>query len=367
MGFPREIGRELRWKVAWEHTMEGVLSRSGREVFADTTDAYVVVESARRFALIHAASGEARAAGLKTDMFLASSQALINQATDAPRWAVQSWDGDMLRVIPRRGVPRLHGETLLQFDNGQTVYADVVTSGERWSIDLPQSAAVYHLSTDPDGTSWLALGTIDGRVLITDGPGGRLWTYEGDVNGDGDHNSTVYGVYVAHPDQNSSESSRLPAVFAVQGTNPQMVNRIELTENDSGPGETRATTIGEIPAGYAGRAPQVLTVMESGHLIVGLRGGFLVADPDTDELVTVSIPELKALSHVGGVTNRLLVATGTSEGRAVIVGAESDLSAIAYWELADGSVSAQVGGGASSGKRVVLVQDDRVIGIEMTL
>ena len=367
MGFPREIGREFRWEVAWEHTMDGALSRSGREVIADAPDAYVVVESARRFALIHAASGEPRAAGLKTEMFRASPQAFINQAPDAPRWAVQSWNGDMLRVVPRRGVPRLHGDTLLQFDNGQTVYGDVVTSGERWSTDLPQNSTVYHSTEDSNGTKWLAVGTIDGTVLVTDGPGGREWAFSADVTGSEDHNSPVYGVHVARVDHTNVELPQLPVVFVVQGMRPQTVNRIELIDGDPNPGETSSTDIGEIPAEFAERAPHTLTVLNSGHLIVGLKGGLFVADLDTDDFVTVPIPELRSLSDVGGVTNGLVIATGTGESGSVIMVGNSDLSAIAYWELADASPRAQVGGGAPVGNRIVVQQDDRVIGLEITL
>ncbi|HKK49534.1 MAG TPA: hypothetical protein VJ932_10585, partial [Alkalispirochaeta sp.] len=336
-------------------------------------DAYVLVESPRRFATLHTETGAPRAVGLKTEMFHASSHALINQAADAPQWAVQSWDGDMLQVVPRRGVPRLHGNTLLQFSGDTTVYGDVITSGERWATDLLQNSTVYHSTADSSGTNWLAVGTIDGRVLITDGPGGREWIYPGPTVGAG-HPSPVYGVHVAFPDQNndeSDESSLLPDVFVVHGMSPQMVSRIELTGTGTGTGSsTRATesvTIGEIPEAYAGRAPQNVTVMSSGHLVVGLHGGLFVADLAADEVVTVSIPELTSLSGIGRLPNGVVIGAGTGQGRALIMVGESSLTSRAYWELADRSLRAQVAGPAPSGTRVIVQTNDRVIGLEITL
>lgn len=363
MGVPREVGRELRWEVAWEHTLGSADGSSRGSSTISDPSAHVPLESSRRFSLIHAADGEPRATGLKTEVFQASPQALINQADDVPRWAVQSWDGDILQVVPRRGIPRLRGDTLLQFDNESKVYGDVVTSGEQWVVDLPQNATVYDVAVDATGTHWFAVGSIDGRVLITDGVGGREWVYSTDSSGDAGFTPTVYGIHIARVDQPTSEPGDAPAVYIIQGTSPQTVRRIELLEG----GETTAAVIGEIADAHVGKRPQTILGVRSDLLVAGARGGLFVADLGADRSLTVPVAGLSGLSGVGQSRDRLVMVAATGyEGPLIIVGA-SDFSAIASWELDDPSLRVQVAGGGPVGDRLLVQDNDHVVGLEISL
>ncbi|MEX2443365.1 MAG: hypothetical protein WD492_07160 [Alkalispirochaeta sp.] len=362
MGIPREIGREHRWVVAWEHTLDSEVADTATETLAESSKLYFPVETARRFFLVNSYTGDVIVTGFKTDVFLASSRAMVNQSADAPRWAVQSWDGRMLRVVRRRGIPQLHGATLLQFDSESTVYGDLVTNGEQWHLDLPRNPTVYHLADDGAGTQWFAVGTVGGTVVVTDGPGGKEWVYTREFEPDTATTPAIYGIHVAATERSADPVLRLPSVYIVHSLAPQAVTRLDLEDT----GEVAEVGIGEIPDEYAGPGPRSIVQLGQDLLVVGLDGALFVARLRTEDHTTIPVTGLSSLYGLGRADNDLVVATGTGKTGSVIIVGAPDMSKIAHWELSDGSSKAWVYDRTLSESIVVVQHNRRLVGLEMS-
>lgn len=365
MGIPREIGRELRWQLAWEYSFGPAVSDTPETAAPASYAHHVPVETGQRFAILDSRTGEAVAAGLKTEVFHASSQAMINQAADAPRWAVQSWDGRMLRVVPRRGIPRLHGVNLLQFSEESVVYGDRVTGGERWELDLPKNATVYDLAQNSAGETWFSVGTLEGTVLLAAGSAGsdREWRHTVERVPPTANISTIYGIAVAARENSENDTALPPSVHLVHGFNPQVVSRLDFGEG----GTVDRVEIDRISQEYASRGPRRLFFLEQELLVTGLNGALFVARSDDDSTATIPLPGLLDLSGIGRAQNGLVVATGRGEQGPVILSGTANLTTIASWELADELTHSMVHARSPSESTVIVQHDDQVVGLELTL
>lgn len=365
MGIPREIGREFHWQVVWEHSFgPGVPNAPETVPFPSTRD-YVPVETDSRFVILDSRTGEAVAGGLKTEVFHASSQAMINQASEAPRWAVQSWQGRMLRVVPRRGAPRLHGATLLQFSEDSMAYGDVVTTGEQWQLELPKNSTVYDLAQDAAGEPWFAVGTLEGTVLLSGAAGSdREWRHTVEVNSNTAAIPPVYGIALAAPESSSHPADPIPpSVYLVHGLDPQVVSRLDFRVD----GTTDRVEIAQIPEDHVIRGPRPLFQLEQDLLVTGLNGALLVVRFDDDNVSTIGVPGLLDLSGIGRATSDLVVATGGGRRGALIVSGTENMSSIALWELEDQSIESMVHERSATESVVIVQQDERLLALELTL
>ena len=163
-GVPRDAGREVALHVRWErHLGDAVPGISGDSSASDRT---VVVSSSDRFALLDGADGAVRAGGIRTDVFTASSAGFINQSSSVPRWAVQSWAGDILSIVPNRGDPHLRDTILAQFSGDGTVWVEDIETGNEYLVDLPPDSTVYDLTLRSGGEPWIAAGSLRGELLV---------------------------------------------------------------------------------------------------------------------------------------------------------------------------------------------------------
>ena len=365
MGIPREIGREARWRVAWEQTLDSAATDTTNAAPTEADSGFFPVETDRRFALLDSATGTVVAAGLKTDVFHASSQAMINQATEAPRWAVQSWEGRMLRVVPRRGVPQLHGETLLQFSDGSNVYGNSVTSGKQWEAALPKNPTVYDLAHDSAGDAWLAVGTLEGTILLTagDARSNGEWRHTLELERQVQATTGIYGIAVAVSGSRGDTSPRLPTVYLLHGLNQQTLSRLDFRTD----GTANRVEIGRIPDEYATRGPRKLLQLREDLLVAALNGALFVLESGDGRVLTISVPSLVDISGIARATDSLVVVTGSGERGPIILSGTADMSMVAPWKLADESIQATVHGRTNSGSIVVVQRDDRLIGLELTL
>lgn len=365
MGIPREIGRESRWQVAWEQTVDSSATVTTESAPSEADTDYFPAETDRRFALLDSATGTVVAAGLKTDVFHASSQAMINQATEAPRWAVQSWEGRMLRVVPRRGVPQLHGETLLQFSDDSMVYGDSVTSGEQWEATLPKNPTVYDLAHDSAGDAWFAVGTLEGTVLLTAGGAGfdGEWRHTLELDAQEQATTGIYGIAVAASRSRSDTSARPPSVHLLHGLNHQALSRLDFRAD----GTADRVEIGRISEEYATRGPRKLISLGEDLLVTALKGALFVLQSGDQRTSTIPVPALVDLSGIGRSPNSLVVATGHGERGPIILSGTANLSTVAPWELSDSSLQAAVHRRSTSESTVVVQRDDRLVGLELTL
>jgi hypothetical protein len=361
MGVPREIGREFRWIVTWDHLIDAEESSVDAQSAVESSLRYFPAETDRHFSLIDGDTGNAVASGLKTQVFHASPHAMINQAIDAPRWAVQSWDGSMLRVVPRRGTPRLHGATLLQFASTAVVYGDVVTTGERWRMDLPQNPTVYDLVDDVSGGDWFAVGTLGGAVAVTDGE--REWDYVGESGPSNAEVSAIYGIRMVSDGRSAATMADRPSVYILHNLDPQLVSRLDFAEAGGG----TLTQIGEVSGDFAVRGPRRLLELGENVLVIGLKDALYVARPRDAASATIPVAGMRELTGIGRSRGSLAIATANGRsGSFVLVGAP-DMTEVAYWELADGSSLAWTSDLSPSASIVVVQQDNRLVGLEIGL
>ena len=338
-GVPRDAGREVALHVRWErHLGDAVPGISGDSSASDRT---VVVSSSDRFALLSVADGAVRAGGIRTDVFTASSAGFINQSSSVPRWAVQSWAGDILSIVPNRGDPHLRDTILAQFSGDGTVWVEDIETGNEYLVDLPPDSTVYDLTLRSGGEPWIAAGSLRGELLVA-GPDDEVrWRRTFRFSPYADQAPVVYAVRFAPWDS----ENRRPRLLALQGLNPQQLLLAETADA----GMMDVESVATVPDRFAVRWPASIEVDRLGRVVVGLRGAVLIAAPDSDEVDFLEIPGALTLDGVvEGAAETTVLATSGLDG-AIVTVTDGALTTASHWSF--------------PGVRVAAIRDDPDAGL----
>jgi hypothetical protein len=349
---PREAGRELHLAVRWD------LSLDGRPVPADiaveSEPETFIARTEGRFALVETDSGRPLVTGLRPPIFEAATVGFIGQSSDAPRWAVQSWDGRMITTANRFGVPRLHDALLLQFGEDHRVFLSSLDGTLSGEFFLPEGATVYDLTRTPDGVVYLAAGAVDGTLSVVSSASSLAWSHQFDFQRYSGESPVVYSLsfLAGNPDA-------VPRLLVVQGLHPQRVLLAELRED----GTIGIEPVFTVPTEQSVRWPTTIHVDEDGHVVIPLLGSVAMADTETEGIRLLSVPGstavVGALSLAGG---RRLIA-GERRGGAYLLIDEESRDTTVTWPL-PGLSAAHV---AADAPLVVVRRGDRFLGVEVTL
>jgi len=345
---------ELHWTLAWERSLlppDTGQERSGEGAIP------VVVTTDRGFVRLDARNGDLLASGLRADVFTAGDRWFVNQRADAPRWAVQRWDGGAAQFFDASGVPRIEGTYLVEeLPSGGIVGSPLEPSVQPGEIILGGADGVvtYDICTSCEPPI-LIRGSLFGAVEIgRPGETGRVVhrvpaePFGGDV-------PIVYGVSVFSDDR----------YVVVSGIDPQTVSLISSETDDAGGATaegTVTTDLLEVPREMTVRHP-IASVMVGGNLVIPLVDGLVVVSEDSAEIVRDIPGGFSVLG--GGIWGATLLLGGNAgeDGAVALISRERPGTTVWRWSGAILSDIVDV----DSTPTVVLRGDDSVIALEFGL
>lgn len=351
VGLPREAGREVllipRWSTAPDRAVQADAPRDTQPI---------VLTTSARFALVDTITGTLLHAGLQADVFTATADMLINQSSTVPQWAVQTWGGAIVRIVPRRGIPRIHGDRVVQFsDDGRIAVTDLAT-GEEIVVPGPKDATVYAVADDG---GYLALGTLEGIVRVVSLRDDEWWEYRFDGNGESEDTPVVYGL-AFFP---AAEPDLPPRLLAVQGLEPQRLVLMTATEQNL----MSADTVTRVPDDRAVRWPAVIDVRPSGAVAVGLRETMMRVTAGSDEVELLDLPGGQSFGGVTAGADGAEVISGTGVRGAVVGVRLGHDPTVVPWRFPGGRVVASVppdADGAENGL-TILRRDGSFVALEV--
>jgi hypothetical protein len=349
---PREVGRELHLEVRWDLSLddETVLPDGAIDGESET----FVARTERRFALVESRSGRPLTGGLRPPIFEASAAGFIGQSSEAPRWAVQSWDGRMIMTVSRYGVPRLHDLLLLQFGADHRVFLASLDGTLNGEFSLPEGATVYDLTRSAEGVVYLAAGTVDGTVTVESSASSLAWSHQFDFQRYSGESPVVYSLSFLPGD-----AAAVPRLLLVQGLHPQRVLLAELRED----GTMRIEPVFTVPGDQSVRWPTTMHPDDDGHVVIPFLGVIAMADSETEGIRLLSVSGSTGVAGTTPVAGDRRLIAGTRRSGAYLLVDEEARSTTVIWSLPGVSVT-HVAAGSSL---VVLQQGDRFVGVEVTL
>ena len=304
-GVPREVGRETRLALLWQRSMEDQAS-SGIDGVLGAEDV-IPVHTEERYALLDGESGVLLKRGLTADVFTASSGGFINQVKDTPRWAVQTWDGGVMGIIRRQGVPRLHGRLVVQFGPHNELSITDAATQEEWGMRGSEDGTAYDVldrrgptsgNVRPSGAGvWIAVGSLRGNVVIAEATEERRWVHEFAFQRHMGRSPVVYGVRFAPAPEGFAAR-----VLVVQGKRPQRLMAVDVSDA----GDVVETTLLTIPAAREVHWPVGIVVDATGRVAVGVDGAVIMVDPRQPQQPPLIVP----LNGVTGTTGVVAGAHG---------------------------------------------------------
>lgn len=350
IAIPRESGRERALRRAWV-TPIPARGRAATGAFAPGS-ALIVGEEF--WALIDVDTGLSRAAGLRAGRFTGTRDWFINQPLEAPRWVVQGWDGNAVRIVENFGVPRFYDDLLVRFGE-RLLTVSLMPDGDPVTIDADVRMTAFDAGGQTGPDRYVAIGTARGGLAMYRHELGTLVEI-GRRRIDSTISSTepVYGIAIT--EVAIDEESPIPALVAVHGWDTQYLELL-VPEED---GRLRLVSRAALPP--QDRVSHPIEIVDLGRASIAavFNRSVAVWDFASEQLRIYSITD--ATRIVGGAVgdDLIILAIDRPDGSAVTI-AEGDLDRPFVWSMV-GSQPLY-----ADDRRVILQVDQELVAIEATL
>lgn len=327
MFLPRDIGRELRLVAAWTHRPEAVGSSAlDAAIDRDSLSDLMVLVAGTRWSAVRARDGRALRSGVRTAHFTASTDGYVNQPDVARSWAVQGWDGSVLGIVPRQGLPVLEDSVLAQFTADGVLAATDIARGARTQVRMPAEPSVYALDAREGGAPLVAVGSVHGELAVA--RAGDAWTHRFRHRRFTEASSAIYAIDIL------PSSSR--DLLILHGRNPQQLSRVVL----GAAGEVRAELVTSLEGSEQVAWPTNIDASDPDLLAVGLNRSVLIIDRESGTLRRVPIPGSDILWGTrDGPVGTVMVGAG-SDRESILVLVSADFSPLATWRFTGSGIAA---------------------------
>ncbi|MCG8481548.1 MAG: hypothetical protein MI724_20805 [Spirochaetales bacterium] len=314
---PRSIGGEIRLFVPWDLR----LTPSGSATFDPSAVGEfgaVAVETSTMLALVEPTTGRVVASVPRGESVAVSENAYISQTSSASNWTVRNWHGEIVMIVPNVGLPRIDGDVLLQFAPDGTITAHHLARRWRRTMDPAADLTVYGVLSS-DSAAFVGRGTLRGELEIASMVDRRVWRHRFDFPYFSGAVPTVYGLQLTPvlelPDRNAD--SLVAEIAVIRGLNPQMISIGALDLQD----DVLLYLDYEVPPEMAVRWPTGIVTLEDGRTIVGLAGGFAVAQPTGGGIAFHRLPGAVGIDGVSvSADDKVVMSFPYIRGTAVAVG-----------------------------------------------
>ncbi len=282
---PREAGRERSLRTAWVTAVPS----SAISGTSNLQPGDLILPRGRTWMTIDPETGEIRAAGLRADRFSGDLSGFINQPRTSISWALQEWDGNVIRFVENRGVPQISGDLFLQFADD---YVSISSIEDGRPVDLPTGVRTTALASRTiDGVgSFVARGSVRGEIALYRYESGSLievGAIDADLKGIGP-------IYALAIDTRTDDQERTQAVVAAMvGQNPQQL-RFFIPDSDGRLLEERRVNVAVT---RAVRSPADLSPLGADSYAVSLRDNWVIWDVDRNEMIDLG---LESSDFIGG-------------------------------------------------------------------
>lgn len=346
---PREIPEGARLSVRWQYrivpTAISPVDASTAGVVSEVPTVLAITDSF--YLRFTASEGQLVGGGPRTSGFTSSNEWFINQRSQTPRWAVQSWSGGIPRFIDATGVPRLTESLLYQIDDDGAFAITDLSTIEGPPIRIPgiDALSAYHLCRRCDPPI-LVRGTWLGTVRLDALSGDEYGSYRIEVDPFAAQSPTIYGV----------EAIDSEGIVVVAGTDPQFVSVLGLDED----GALRESDRYSVDDTIRVRSPIDLVRIDDTTVGVPLRSTVLLITNRGETAQWVSVPGLTAVNGGERTAGTTVFLGTTTSGANLFITGRTD---VVEWSWNDAAVAGYL---LEETERVALIyRDDLVIAVEV--
>lgn len=343
IAFPRESGREFAIAPVWTAPVPARI-----QTRADHRRGIGIVGE-DYWARIDPDTGLSPVSGLRAGRFTMFDGGFLNQSPTAPRWVVQDWSGDALRIVENRGFPRFYDDMLVQF-GPREISLEAIPSGDPITLPADLRLSAFSAAVFPEIGRFVATGSIRGEIALY-----RLEEHApvrlGLRSIDSSRPAPIYAVTMI-PDPDTAHA---PALVALRGGTDSQLEFLMVGEE----GILRSVARRTVPADARVVEPRAIV-----HL-----GGSVVATALLDTVALWDVREERfAFYRVEGAT-AVLGGTSGPQGTVVfverrrgwaILRIETDGDTPLLWAFSSGTVV-----GSDRG-RVIVQAGSEIIAIEAT-
>jgi len=352
IAIPRESGRERAVRRIWTAPIPAHIHSVETPENAET----LAIVGADFWSLIDPNTGLSPVSGLPVGRFAMFPDGFINQPPGSPRWVVQRWNGDVLRIVENTGVPRFFDDMLVQFGESD-ISVVPMPEGDPVSVPADVRLTAFTATNFPGSGRFVATGTARGGIVlygVTDQTLLRL----GEESIHDSRPEPVYALAIVPPgdDVADDQGAREPGLVALGGLEPQHLAFL-APENGLRLQTQRRV---DIPAGAEVREPTDIVYLGESTVAVALRDSIVIWDTGADRLVRYEIDGARRI--IGGSVdrNRTVVAVARDTGWVVLF-TESGSEAPRIWSYTTGTVLA-----VDQGRVITRVGSD-LIAIEVAM
>lgn len=352
IAIPRESGRERAVRRIWTAPIPAHIHSAETVENAGT----LAIVGEGFWALIDPDTGLSPVSGFPVGRFAMFPDGFINQPPGSPRWVVQRWNGDVLRIVENTGIPRFFDDMLVQFGEFE-ISVVPMPEGDPVSVPADVRLTAFTATNLPGAGRFVATGTARGGIVLYDVTDRSLLRL-GEESVQGSRPEPVYALAIVPPGDDSADDEGVPepGLVALGGLEPQHL--VFLAPGNGLRLQTQRRI--EIPAGAEVREPTDIAYLGESTVAVALRDSIAIWDTDADRLDRYEIDGARRI--VGGSVdrNRTVVAVVRDTGWVVLF-AESGSEAPRIWSYTTGTVLA-----VDQGHVIIRVGAD-LIAIEVAL
>lgn len=346
---PREIPEGVRLSVRWQYRIvpAAIAPVDTSTATADAAVPTVLAVTDSLYLRFTTSEGQLIGGGTRASRFTSSDGWFINQRSQTPRWAVQSWNGGAPRFLDAEGVPRITDTLFYQIDaEGAFTFFDL-SDRESLPIRIPGIDALTEYSVcrrcDPPT---LVRGTWLGTVRLDPLFGGESSSYRFEVDPFASQSPTIYGVGAIDSE----------GIVVVAGTDPQFVSVVRRDED----GTMRESERYSVAEAIGVRSPIDLVRIDEETVGVPLRSTVLLLANRGETARWITVPGLTTLIGGERIDRTALFVGSTTTGATLFMTGRTE---VVEWRWTDATVA---GFHMSDAERIALInRDELIIAVEV--